>query len=369
MSGYVVFRNTVIVLSTLALAYLIIATMDVWTVLIVAILIASAIRPLIARLEKWRISQSIAILIVYAVFLLGSILTLITVLPPIVNQFVTYIQNEDRLANRIVYAQFWVERTLSDITNTEVDIGIPQDEIRKAVRDVVETLRVTAPNLVDDIGSFLGDAILIFVMGAYWITSRQRAENFIVDIMPISKQAQVRAIMQEIEFGLGAYVRGLALVSLVVGLICFAALALLRVPNAATLAFIYAVATAIPIIGGLIGVVACTAIALLSSPTSALIVFIVTVLIQQIENYFLSPRIVSQSTAFDEILVIIFIAVGFSLDGITGALIAVPVAGTGIILLKHLVIEPRRNRMTPDRVDGGILIAESGSSSAVAKDS
>ncbi|MAU09911.1 MAG: hypothetical protein CL607_08840 [Anaerolineaceae bacterium] len=358
MNGYVVFRNTLIVLSALALAYLVVATFDVWTVLIVAILIASAIRPMITRLKRWRISESVAILIVYGVFFLGSIMTFVTVLPPVINQFVSYIQNEDRLANRIIVAQYWVERTLSDITGNSIDIGIPQEEIRTAVRDVVETLRVTAPNLIDDVSSFIGDAILIFVMGAYWITSRQRAEDFIVDIMPISRQAQVRAIMQEIEYGLGAYVRGLALVSLIVGLICFVALALVRVPNAATLAFIYAIATAIPIIGGLIGVVLCTALALLSSPTSALLVFVITVLLQQVENYFLSPRIVSQSTAFDEILVIIVIAIGFSLDGITGALISVPVAGTGIILLKHLVLEPRRNKVVPDRVEGGILIAK-----------
>ena len=133
---------------------------------------------------------------------------------------------------------------------------------------MVETIRVTAPDLIDDVSSFLGDAILIFVMGAYWITSRQRAEDFLVELVPVARQAQVRAIMQEIEFGLGAYVRGLALISLIVGVLCFLALALLRVPNAATLAFIYGITTAVPIIGGLIGVVLCTSLALLSSPAA-----------------------------------------------------------------------------------------------------
>jgi predicted PurR-regulated permease PerM len=356
MTGFAVFRNTVIVLGTLALAYLIVATLNVWIVLIVAILIASAVRPLITQLKRLGVSETVAIVMVYGLLSIGSILMFVAVLPPVVNQLVTYIQNEDRLANRIVVAQFWVERTLSRLTGTTVEIGIPSDEIRNAVRDLVDTIRVTAPNLIDDISNFLGDAVLIFVMGIYWITSRQKTEDFLVELMPINRQAQVRAIFQEVEYGLGAYVRGIVLISIIIGLLCFVALALLRVPNAATLAFIYGLSTAIPIIGGLIGVVLCTALALLSSPTSALVVLAVTVILQQAENYYLSPRIMSKSTAFDEILVIVFIAAGFSLEGIAGALIAVPVAGTAVILLKHLVLVPRRGKIAPSRVEGGILL-------------
>ena len=356
LSNFTVFRYTVIVLGTLALAFLIVATLDVWTVLIVAILIASAVRPLVNRLTRMGIPQTGAILVVYGFLLFSFILMFVAVLPPVINQLVSYIQNEDRLANRIVFAQFWVERTLSQITGTEVEIGIPSDDIRSAVRDLVETVRVTAPNLIDDISGFIGDAILILVMGVYWITSRQRTEEFLVGLMPINRQSQVRAIIEEIEYGLGAYVRGIALVSLIIGGLSFIAMAVLRVPNASTLAFIYGLSTAIPIIGGLVGVVLATAIALLASPTSALVVLIVTVILQQFENYYLSPRIVSQSTSFDEILVIVFIAAGFSLDGLAGALIAVPVAGTAVILLKHLVIQPRLGKIAPNRVQGGILL-------------
>src|SRR5690606_20575104 len=139
-----------------------------------------------------------------------------------------------------------------------------------------------------------------------------------------------------------AYVRGIVSVSVIVGLLCFVALMVFRVPGAATLSVIYGLATAIPIIGGFIGVVLATGLAVLSSPAAGLTVLVVTVLIQQIENYLLSPRIMSKSVDFDEILVIIFIAAGFTLNGVTGALLAIPVAGTVAILLKHLIIEPRK---------------------------
>jgi len=77
-----------------------------------------------------------------------------------------------------------------------------------------------------------------------------------------------------------------------------------------------------------------------------------------VENYVLSPRIMSKSADFDEILVIVFIAAGFTLNGVTGGQLAIPVAGTVAILLKHLVFEPRRAKVTPSRVEGGILLLE-----------
>jgi predicted PurR-regulated permease PerM len=106
-------------------------------------------------------------------------------------------------------------------------------------------------------------------------------------------------------------------------------------------------------------VVLATFLALLSSPTNALIVLLVTFLLQQFENYYLSPRIMSQGTDFDPLLVIVFVSMGFTLGGIMGALIAIPVAGVVSILVKHLILEPRKATVTPSKMEGGILLQAS----------
>ena len=54
---------------------------------------------------------------------------------------------------------------------------------------------------------------------------------------------------------------------------------------------------------------------------------------------------------------IVFLFVGFALGGVIGALIAVPIAGAVMILMRHLVIEPRQAEAAPQHVEGGILIA------------
>jgi predicted PurR-regulated permease PerM len=351
-----IFKATLVFLIAIGFAFILVLTLNMWISLLVALLIASALRPPIMRLVHRRVPQGIAVLIVYLGLAAIVITLLVVVLPPVINQFAGYLQNDNQLANRIINAQTWVQNTLSKATGTTIDLGITPDEIRKSISDIVDTVRITAPSLVGNVTSFFWDFILIIVMGLYWVTSRERAETFLIEILPLSRRAQVRAILDEIEVGLGSYVRSIVLVSIIVGMLCFIILAVLHIPGAATIAFFYALATAIPIIGGLIGVLLGTFLALLTSPVNAVIVLVVTFLLQQVENYYLTPRMMSSGTDFDPLLIIVFVAMGFSLGGIMGSLIAIPIAGTMSILVKHLIIEPRKAAVTPNRVEGGILL-------------
>lgn len=404
MTGMQVFRATLIVMGTVALAALFGATIQVWLVLWIAILIASALRPAIVRLMRWGLPQGAAIPLVYGFVLISVFVMVMLVLPPVINQFTRYLQNEDLVVNKIIIAQNWAADRLSELTGetytsatdpevraadreaaaseeaTDPDpdagptlaatdpnenlLGFREAQIREVVEGFIREIESTAPGLLGNVGAFVGDLVLVFVMGIYWITSRARAEEFLVDLMPIGRQAQARAILDEIEVGLGGYVRGIALVSVIVGLMSFAAMMLVNqlplrvsIPNVATLAFFYGLATAIPIIGGLIGVVIATGLAFLTAtPAAGLAVFAITVLLQQVENYYISPRVMASSSSFDEILVIVFIAAGFTLDGLRGGLISIPVAATAAILLKHLLIIPRKDKVLPTRIEGGIML-------------
>lgn len=64
----------------------------------------------------------------------------------------------------------------------------------------------------------------------------------------------------------------------------------------------------------------------------------------------------SQGSDFDPLLIVVFVSMGFTLGGVVGGLLAIPVAGTVSILVKHLILEPRKASVVPTRVDGGILL-------------
>ena len=127
-------------------------------------------------------------------------------------------------------------------------------------------------------------------------------------------------------------------------------------PDAATLGFIIGITTILPLIGGYIGAGAAVFLALLTSPINALIALGSFVAVQQVENHYLTPRVMSRSVGLNPLLVIILLFVGFDLGGVVGGLISVPVAGAIMIMLRHLVIEPRKNETKPHIVEGGILL-------------
>jgi predicted PurR-regulated permease PerM len=355
MSAQQVFRNTLIVVLTLAVAYTLWASIRILIVLLVAIIVASAVRPSVLWLKNRRIPEGLAILIIYAAIALAIFVLAVLVLPPAARQFAGYIENEQNLATRLIDAQNWIQTTIQDRTGSTVTLLDPEG-IRTTITHIVTELKATAPALAGEFGGLLGDFVLVFVIGVYWLTSRDQAVAFVLQLFPIGQRAMVATIIQEIETSLGLYVRGIVLVCLFVGVANFAILSLFQVPNAVTLGFIVGITTALPIIGGYVGAGTAVLLALLSSPLHALFAMISFVLVQQVENHYLTPRVMSRSVGLNPILIIVFLFIGFAVGGVIGALISVPLAGTLTILLRHLVIEPRKEENAPQFVEGGILI-------------
>jgi predicted PurR-regulated permease PerM len=344
------------VLLTLAVAYLVFVSINIIVVLIIAILIASAVRPIVMRLQRWRLPQSVAILFVYSVMAISIFTILVIVLPPVVNQSAQYLQSEDRLANRIIFAQYVVRQVVNQNLGTDIPVA-SNDVIRETISGMLDQVNTSAPAMLNEIANTASEFILALVMGIYWLTGRDRAVEFFTSLFPLSQRATMHMIIIEIEESLGQYLRGIVTVSVIIGLLNFVILQILGVANALTLGVITGIATAIPIIGGLLGVVVTVFFALLASPVQALIVLLVTIAVQQFENYILTPRIMSDGVGFDTILIFVFVAAGFTLNGAVGALIMVPVAGALYIIIRHLVIEPRRAEVAPDRVQGGMLLS------------
>lgn len=350
-----VFKNTLVVIATLIGGFILLNSLRMLVVLLVAIILASALRPIIMRLLKWRVPEGLAIILVYALTAILILTLTLVVLPPVVNQFANYLQNEDLLASRILIAQFWVEQRLGSLTNSEISLVDP-DELRATIRDVVEQIRINVPLVVNNISGTFGEAVLVFVMGVYWLTSRDRAVNFLTELFSVRHRDKVRNVILEIETSMGTYLLGMIMVASFVGTANFIILSLLRVNNAATLAFIIGVTTLLPVVGGFIGGGLSTLIAVLSSPLQGLLVFGTFVAVQQIETHYLTPRVMSRSVGLDPLLIIVAVFTGFVMLGVIGAVIAVPIISTIAILLQHLVFEPRRQSVNNYKVEQGAVL-------------
>src|SRR5258708_40159822 len=145
----------------------------------------------------------------------------------------------------------------------------------------VDGMKIALPAIAGESGGLAGKFVLILVMAVYWLTSRDQAVDFVLHLFPLGRRGDVGTMIHEIESSMGAYVRGIVLISTFVGVANFIILSIFQVPNPVTLGFIVGITTALPIIGGYIGAFTATLLAFLSSPLNALIAFGTFVAVQQ----------------------------------------------------------------------------------------
>lgn len=99
----------------------------------------------------------------------------------------------------------------------------------------------------------------------------------------------------------------------------------LRIPFALPLALLAGIFEIVPIIGPLIAAVPAIIIGVNVSYLTGLFVVVLYILVQQLENYLLAPKIMQKSTGISPVTIIVSLAVGTKLAGFWGALLAIPV--------------------------------------------
>jgi predicted PurR-regulated permease PerM len=358
MTAQQVFRNTLVVIFTVVTCYVLFLSLNIIVILLCAIIIASALRPAVVWLNKHGLSQGLAILLVYLALLIAVIGLFVIVLPPSIQRLGGYIEDDDRLAQKLTAANDWAESSLNGIFRPATPITLFDDKtIPTTVHNAVENAKKSIPALAGDAGGLAGDLVLVLVIGIYWMTARDETVEFTLQLFSLARRAQIREIILEIEQTLGSYVRGVGLVVLFVGVANFILLTIFGVANAVTLAFIIGLTTALPIVGGFIGAGMAVFLALVDRPLAALLTLVSFVLVQQVETHYLTPRTMSNSVHISPILVIVALFIGFAVGGVIGGLIAVPIAGSLMVLARHLLIEPKKEEVVPQRIQGGILIA------------
>jgi len=354
MNGRHTFYRTIIILATLVGAYLLYRLSDTVIVLFGAIIFASALRPYVDGLARRGMNRGLAILLIYAIILIGLTGLLIIAVPPLVELW------RDLYSNRglIRIAQALVSQ-LSEFGWRNFQINIPVFEPVAELEAQLDRAESVAGELAwpfaRSTGYVLSQLVLALVMGFYWLTARGLILDLLLRMSPLRHRAQVELIWNDVEETLGSYVRGQGILALVIGFASYIGLILLGVPYAPALAVIAGVTEVIPVVGPILGAIPAILVGLTVSPTTGLLVLGLYVLIQQFEGNVLVPRVMEQSVGLNPLLVIVALVAGSSLNGIVGALLAIPVAGALQVVARHLLIDPVIQNNAP-RTESGIVV-------------
>jgi predicted PurR-regulated permease PerM len=183
--------------------------------------------------------------------------------------------------------------------------------------------------------------LTVLVFTVYFLLDLPRLRHGAVRLFPVDRRARYGAMVDVVVDKVGTYMIGRLAIGLIGGVVAGIALTALRIPYALPLAVTIGLLDLIPLVGHPVGSVIAVLVALATVPlwpnTVALVVLLLAY--QQVENYLLAPRILSQSVEISSSAVLLATLLGATILGLVGALMAIPIAAAVKVLLVQQIDE------------------------------
>lgn len=172
----------------------------------------------------------------------------------------------------------------------------------------------------------IADLITCLVLTIYFILEGDIAYRWFLSFVPPQQRARLDPTLRRAGARMGRWLLGQASLMLILGVCSTTAYALLHIRYAYALGFLTGLLNIIPVLGAAITILLVLIIAAFTSWKSALGVAIFYAVYIQIENSFLTPRIMQNRVNLPGLGILVALLFGFSLIGVVGALVAVPTA-------------------------------------------
>jgi predicted PurR-regulated permease PerM len=307
-----------------------------------ALFLALGIEPIVAFLERRRVPRWAAIIIVLVVLLVLLGLLLWAIIPIIVSQGTSLVKQITNFVEKGTY-QEWYELLQKQFPAIDFDQTLQQiwGSIQKSAGSIGAGLLSVGLGIIS---GFFG-ALIVIILTIYFTASLPNIKRSAYELVPASKRGRFADISEQITDSVGKYVMGQVGLALVNGILSSIFLSIIGAPFPILLAVIAFLFSLIPLIGTISGSILIVLLSLLlASPLTALVAAIYYVVYMQVEAYVLSPRIMNRAVSVPGAVVVIAALAGGSLLGILGALIAIPVAASILLIIKQVVI-PRQNEL------------------------
>ena len=288
--------------------------------LLAASVLAAAAQPLCRLLEKklpGGVSAALALLLLLA----GLALIVVVTLPAAAAQFGVLAEAlpslADVLQSRAAQFTAWLTARGIDLLPLREGILVRLTEIAGGF---VSRLMGVVTGFIGSISKVLLSPLAAF----YLLRDRRRIFAWLTLLLPVKHRAQGVRAAREMKRETAAFLRGQLLLSLAVGAMTAAALAVLGVPGWLLLGLLMGVMELIPYIGPVIAGVPAVLLALQFGWNKALWTLAVLVVIQEIEGLILSPRLVGNATALHPLTVLLLVSAGGMLGGTLGMAAVIP---------------------------------------------
>lgn len=310
------------------------------TPFVMALVISYLVNPLVERLKRKNISCTVSILLIYSSFAILIVSTAVFIIPELSNNTRELMNTLPEIASKY---QIIFNRILSIIksSNWSTDIkNVMFKEIDNGTllvqSYITDTLKKSLATFVETI-TMLFDLVLSMVIAYYFIKDSAFFKSAALSLVPRKWRNGIIGAGREIDAILSNFIQGQVLTALIIGVMETIGLIIVKVKYPLILGVIGGVANIIPYFGPIIGAVPAVAVALIESPMKAVWTALVFVIVQQIDNSFVSPKIIEGRLGLHPVTTILAVLVGGEFFGIPGMLIAVPVTAIIKVIVQQTI--------------------------------
>jgi len=294
--------------------------------LFLAFIVAAAMRPGVEALKRYRIPRGGGILLHYAgiAALVGLLLWL--VVPRAVDQIQTA-TSSSRL-----------ETQARQTTGVRHDILIG---VRNRLEELPNGAELIDPAVELTLTAFEIMVAIVFVLAsaAYWIFERDRAVDLVASLLPRSKRRLLRDTWTLIDLKLGAYVRGQALLIVLVATVLSTLFWAIGLPFWLLIGVFAGIVEIIPVVGPLAAGALAVGVGLTQSVSVAVAAGVAVLCVRLIEDYLVIPRVLGEAVGLSPLLVLTAVAGVALLFGQFVVLLAIPIAAVLATLVNVIVLD------------------------------
>jgi predicted PurR-regulated permease PerM len=309
---------------------------------LLALLLAYILHPLVLRLQRSTgMSRGLAVALIYVVIVIvlaAATTGLGLAAANRVASFGEFLSGVSRDLPDFVKGLLALEFVIGPwtVNLSEANLDSFVDGISSAVTPLIAQTGVILRGVAGATATFVGTSVLVLVIGFYLLLYLERFGWAVIGWIPTAYKSDASKIMGDIGTIWQSFFRGQLLMGLAVGTMTAVIMSILGLRNSIGLGVLAGVLEFVPIFGPWVTAIVSVLVALFQETNPwgltpvgyALIVFAAGILIQQIENNFLYPRVIGQSLDLNPLAVLLAVLAAGSLFGIVGLLLAAPVVAT-----------------------------------------
>jgi predicted PurR-regulated permease PerM len=262
-----------------------------------------------------KISRGLAVLISYSLFVLIILGVLTFIVPSLITELQKMIVSIPYMLQNVKLPEGWQSSVMGMIPDTsKISSGVINATV----------------SVFSNFATFLSILVISIYMSLDWVNIKKG----FISLFPRKNEDTVQETIEDIEKNVGAWIKGQLLLMLIVGVVSFIGLSILGVRYSIGLGLLAGIFEAIPNVGPVISAVVAGLVGFTDSPIKGVGVVSLFIIIQQLENNLLVPKIMGKVSGFRPLVILLALLIGANFFGIIGAVCAVPVTMIASTILK-----------------------------------